>query len=133
MNTILNDIVTEALPLLLQGLSALVMLMLMRASSYAKARWGIEIEEGHRKALHSAAMSGIRAALARGLSGKPAMDAAVAHMLASTPDAIAALRPASGVLTSIAEAKLREVLEASPLFMLDARAGADTKAMSGGR
>ena len=35
----------------------------------ARARWGIEIEARHREALHSALMTGVRHALARGAAG----------------------------------------------------------------
>ena len=68
------------------------------------------------EALHSALMSGVRAALMRGLSGPEAVEAAIIHASGSVPDAIKALKPDAGVLTRIAEAKLRDAMNELPLF-----------------
>lgn len=104
----------ELLPTLLQVIGAILGILLMRAANTAKTRWGIEIEARHREALHSALMSGIRAALSRGVSGQDAIREAIRHAGNSVPDAISALKPGSGVLASIAEAKLREVQDLAP-------------------
>jgi hypothetical protein len=113
MNAILTELYSAFLPTLLQIIGAVLMAILIRATEVARARWGIEIEARHREALHSALMSGIRAALSRGSSPQEAIAAAVQHAAQSVPDAIMALQPDSGVLSSIAEAKLREVLDAA--------------------
>ena len=115
MNTLLNELYTAAMPLLLQALSALLMALLLWAGNTARERWGMEISARRREALHSALMSGILAALGRGLSGQDAVRAAIDHATKSTPDAIRKLKPAPGVLERIAEGKLREITEpASP-------------------
>ncbi|MGR3479376.1 hypothetical protein [Salipiger marinus] len=119
MNTILTEVYAAFLPTLLQAIAAVLMLLMIRASAYAKERWNIEIEAKHREAAHASLMSGIRAALSRNLRGQSAIDYALAHAQASTPDAIAALKPAEGVLANIAQAKMREVLDASPFFGVD--------------
>jgi phage-related protein len=98
------------LPTLLQIISAILGVLLIRISTVAKTRWGIEIEARHREALQTALMSGIQAALSRGESGPDAISSAVKHAAESVPDAITALKPASGVLASIAEGKLRDAL-----------------------
>jgi anti-sigma factor RsiW len=108
MNDVLTTLYTELLPILLQLIGALLGILLMRAAATAKARWGIEIEARHREALHSALMSGVTAALMKGLSGKEVVDAAIAHAARSVPDALAALAPSTEVLTSLASSKLRD-------------------------
>lgn len=110
MNSIVAGFVSAVLPSILEIAGIALMAWLARVSLYAKAKWGIEIEAKHREALHSAIMSGIRAALAKGLTGSEAVDAAVAHATASVPDAITALNPATQVLINIATAKLKEAL-----------------------
>ncbi|NEX47618.1 hypothetical protein [Pseudotabrizicola algicola] len=119
MNDFLLMLYWELLPMLLQLIGAVLGLFLIWAARTAKNRWGIEIEARHREALHSAIMSGIRASLSRGTVGEDAINEAILHAGSSVPDAIAALNPGAGVLVSIAEAKLREAIEASPVYRLD--------------
>ena len=104
--TIANQILVGLLPVL----STVLTWALASAARAAKQRWGIEIEARHREALHSALMSGIRAALGRGLKGKDAVDAAIGHAGRSVPDAIRRLGPSADVMKSLAEAKLREAI-----------------------
>lgn len=120
MNDILSQIYSAVLPPLLVLLSVVLGRILARAAAIAQERWGIEIEATHRDALHSALMSGIAAALSRGLTGSAAINAAVAYAAKSVPDALASLDPSSEVLTSLAEAKLRQALNlALPMLSLD--------------
>lgn len=104
----LSTLYTAILPTLLQAIGVILGLLLLRATTYASQRWGIEIEARHREALHSALMSGIRAALAKGLAGQAALDAALVYTSRSVPDALAALDPSVDVLQDLAEAKLRD-------------------------
>lgn len=99
------------LPVLVQIFGLILGGLLFSLSRLARQRWGIEIEAAHREALHLALMSGVRAALARGLNGPAAAASAVAYAGRSVPDALSALKPGEGVLASIAEAKL---VEAAP-------------------
>jgi len=96
------------LPLILTAVAAVLTQALTAAARVARERWGIEIEARHREALHSALMSGIRAALSRGASGTAAIYEAIDYTRNSVPDAMASLNPSSGVLRELAEAKLRE-------------------------
>jgi hypothetical protein len=101
---------TAILPTLLQVIASVLGLLLIWATGTMKARWGIEIEARHREALQSAIMSGIRAALTKGLSGAEAVNDALSYTERSVPDAIAALAPSPGVLVDLAQAKLREAI-----------------------
>ncbi len=109
MNT-LAELYSAVLPTLLQLIGSILGLLLIRAANLASSRWGIEIEARHREALHSAIMSGIQAALMRGVKGEAAVTAALQHARASVPDALRALRPDEAVLTAIAKAKLQQAL-----------------------
>lgn len=95
-----------AYPYLIDAIAIVLTLAITHMGNLLRVRWGIEIEAAHRDALHAALMSGIRTALAEGLQGDGAINAAVAHARVSVPDAIAALSPAAGVLRTIATAKL---------------------------
>ena len=116
MNSLLNELYAAAVPLLITAFGTILTIVLDRATKVARERWGIEIEATHRAALHSALMSGVRAALLRGLSGREAVEAAIIHASGSVPDAIIALKPDAGVLTRIAEAKLGDALNELPIL-----------------
>ena len=76
---LLSTVTTTAMTLLIliAAFGTVLTIVLDRATKVARERWGIEIEATHRSALHSALMSGIRAALLRGLSGADAVEAAI--------------------------------------------------------
>lgn len=121
MQSILTDIYTAILPTLLELIAAILGVVLLRVSAVAKEKWGIEIEARHREAFQTAVMSGIAAALAKGLQGSDAIDFAVKHVEASVPDALAALKPSAQVLTNIASAKLNAAAtSAVPSALIDA-------------
>lgn len=107
----ITQIYAALLPTLLQFTGLALAWIIARVATVAKDRWGIEIEAKHREALHSALMSGIRAALSKGLSGQEAVAAAIAYAQDSVPDAMERLGPSIQVLSSLAEAKLREATE----------------------
>ena len=121
MKTMLAEIVAALAPIVMLGVGAFLTLTLNRVTTIASSRWGIEIEARHREALHSALMSGVQAALRRGLTGSDATRAGLEYALRSTPDAVSALKPAEGVLRSIAESKLREALAGNVPAMASAR------------
>ena len=116
MQAILQALYAELLPVLLQLIAAALAMVLLRAAEAARHRWGIEIEARHREALHAALMTGISAALARGLKGTAAVDAATVYARQSVPDAIAALRPDAVLMRNLATAKLRQ---SSPFIGVD--------------
>ena len=116
MLAILQALYAELLPVLLQLIAAALAMVLLRAAEAARRRWGIEIEARHREALHAALMTGISAALARGLKGSAAVDAATVYARQSVPDAIAALRPDAVLMRNLATAKLQQ---SSPFIGVD--------------
>ena len=115
--TFLTELYATVLPLLLSAIAAWLARALITAAGEAKRRWGIEIEARHREALHSALMSGITAALNRGLAGQQAVDAAISYAARSVPDALAKLEPDAAVLAELTVAKLR--LAQPPLITLE--------------
>lgn len=121
MNMLFSEAIGLLLPTLLQIVSTVLGVVLIRAASVAKARWGIEIEARHREALQTAIMSGIRAALTRGLTGEAAVQAAISHASRSTADAIDHFKPLPDVLESIARAKLEEAVKSGPVISLSNR------------
>ena len=123
MQSLLNELYTAVVPILIAAFGTVLTIVMDRATKVARERWGIEIEATHRSALHSALMSGIRAALLRGLSGADAVEAAIIHASGSVPDAIKALKPDAGVLTRIAEAKLRDALNELRILQADTGTG----------
>ncbi len=92
---------------------AVLAVLLARVSLAAKNRLGLDIEKRHQDALHSALMSGVRAALQRGSVGEAIVAEAVRYAQSSVPDAIAKLAPAGGVLAELARAKIDEIARAS--------------------
>ncbi len=118
MNGLLTSLYTDLLPIILQVISAILGLLLLRLTTVARERWGIEIEARHREALQSALMSGASAALSRRLSWDETMKAVLDYVRRSVPDALAALAPKPGVLEDLAAARLRESRMYEP--MLDA-------------
>lgn len=108
----------ELLPTLLQVIAAILGVLLMRAANTARVRWGIEIEARHREALQSALMTGVTAALSRGLRGPEAITAAIEHAVrVGAPDAIEAFGLDIKDLTRIAESKLQQ--HWPPLITID--------------
>lgn len=109
MNTILQSIYAEILPVILQVVGIALAAWIARVAAIAKARWGIEIEARHREALHSALMTGAAAVLKRQLTWDGAKAAVKAYVRRSVPDALAALKPDPQVLDDLIESKLREI------------------------
>ena len=97
---------------LLTLFGAVLTFILNRAAGAFQAATGIRIEEKHQRALHSAMMSGAKAALRYG----PEHGADVLKRLTldyaqrSVPDAIRALVPGDGVLDDLAERYVREAM-----------------------
>jgi len=103
------SILLQALtPVILEVTATVATVAITAASGYAMRKWGIEIQEKHRNALHSALMSGIEAALGRGYTGNAAVAEAIEYARRSVPDALGNLKPAADVLTDLAKAKLEQ-------------------------
>ena len=103
----MDAFLTALTPHLIELIAAIATIILGWLAAQARARWGIEIEARHREALHSALMTGVRHALARGLQGREAVsEAAVNYVRTSVPDALRALKPEPQQLVDMAEAQL---------------------------
>ena len=111
MNSFWAEISAAVLPALVTLFGTVLTIILNQAAKVARERWGVEIEARHREALQSAVMSGLQAALLKGLAGRAAVDAALDHVAVSVPDALVKLAPSRDVLVSIAEAKLRQIAQ----------------------
>ncbi|GGW23921.1 hypothetical protein GCM10011452_09090 [Gemmobacter lanyuensis] len=105
----LNTVIAAIAPQLLTAIGALLTVLIGWAADTARRRWGIQIEQAHREALHSAIMTGIKLALQRGMSGPQAAELAVGYARASVPDAIAALGARDDVLANLARAKMGDM------------------------
>lgn len=103
------SILLQALtPVILEVTATVATVAITAASGYAMRKWGIEIQAKHRDALHSALMTGVNAALGRGLTGNAAVAAAIDYARQSVPDAIGNLKPPVQVITDLANSKLEE-------------------------
>ena len=104
----MDAFITALTPHLLELLAAILTLIIGWLAAQARARWGVEIEARHREALHSALMTGVRHALARGVHDQAAVaEVEVNYVRTSVPDALRALRPGPQQLVDVANAKLQ--------------------------
>jgi hypothetical protein len=101
------------MPYLIEIVGTIVAVVIGAAANAARVKFGIEIEARHREAMHSAIMTGARAALLDGKTPKDAVQAAIAHTFRSTPDAVARLRPSDDVLSRLAEAAVAQAFSRS--------------------
>ena len=111
MDTITAAIIAQVI---LPIVATIVTAIIGWAAAQARARWGIEIEARQREALHSALMTGAQLALSR--LGPQASQAAltaeaVKYAQGSVPGAISGLRPAAGVLSDLALAKIATLIK----------------------
>ncbi|TDK54215.1 hypothetical protein [Antarcticimicrobium luteum] len=107
----LNDLLIQLQPALISTLSLVLSILIGIAAREAKQRFGLDIEARHREALHSALMSGARAAIEDGPgAGRDVLvERAVAHARASVPDAIVRLGASDAVLQRLAAGKFNLV------------------------
>lgn len=107
MSEFLSQIYAAVLPPMLALFGIILGRIIARAAAVAQDRWGIEIEARHREALQSALMTGITAALGRGLRGSDAIGAAIDHAVEKgAPDAVDFFDLSVDDLRRIAESKL---------------------------
>lgn len=106
-----TDILQQLQPALISGLSLILTVLIGGAAQVTKQRFGLEIEARHREALHSALMSGVRAAIedGPGAAKDVLVEKAVTYARDSVPDAITRLRPSEAVLRRLVFAKLKEI------------------------
>ena len=112
----MTDTITAAIiaQVILPIVATIVTAIIGWAAAQARARWGIEIEARQREALHSALMTGAQLALSRlgPQASQTALTAeAVKYAQGSVPGAISGLRPAAGVLSDLALAKIATLIK----------------------
>jgi hypothetical protein len=108
----MQTILSALAPHLLELIGLLITGLLAWLVREAKLRWGIEIEEKHQRALHTALMTGARAALMRdgSLTREQVVKEAIQYAKGSVPDAMAALKPKADVLVDLATARAKDAL-----------------------
>ena len=108
----MEDLLTTLTPFLLDLLAVVLTAALVLVTRQITVWTGVQIEAKHRDALHEAIMSGVESAIAHGVeTGAGTFKAHVlAHVRASVPDAMKALKPLPDVLERIIERKAMEAL-----------------------
>lgn len=119
----LTDLITnEALQAaILTALGVVLTFILNRATGAFQAATGIQIEEKHMRALHSAILTGVQSGISDGVgAGVGTVKAsAIAYAKRSVPDAIRALVPGDTVLDRIAERYVMEQMQRLSSKMID--------------
>lgn len=111
------DLINEITPALLTLLAALLTFTINRVAVWVQQRMHIEIEAKHREALHSAIMSGIRAAILarpgdRSTDARAAIvEQAIEHARISVPDALNHLKPTPAILKNLGDRFFSEAIE----------------------
>lgn len=106
----LQEILEAVAPHLIELFMALVSLATGYALVLIKRYTGIQIEEKHRLALHSAIRTGVLAMASNGLQGQALVDAVKDYVRASVPDALAYFVPGDGVLSTLIKSKIKDIL-----------------------
>jgi ABC-type uncharacterized transport system substrate-binding protein len=99
----------EIQPALITLFGAIVTAAIIYLTNLVRQKTGIDIEKKYQDDLHSAIMSGVKAALEKwgpNVTVERAVEASVLHAENSVPDAMKALNPSPEVLARIAAAKL---------------------------
>lgn len=111
MKELLLDFASAVAPIALDLLSGLVLALIGWAAATINRKTGIEIEEKHRLALHSAVMSGLKAAFAQGITSRAALVTfASEYVAASVPDAVKKLKTSGDVLPDLIESKIMDAI-----------------------
>ncbi len=113
----LAPVMPDLFTALLSVLGLILTWIIGAVASKVKEWVGVQIDEKHLRTLHSAILTGVRRAIEAKLPQASVTGAAVMYATQSAPDAIKALKASGGVLQSLAQAKLQEVIGT----MIDAR------------
>lgn len=105
----MQDILDAATPHLIEIAGLILTALIGWAATQASRKWGLDIEQRHRDALHTALLTGARLALSKQLTAATAIDLILSHVKQSVPDALGKLAPPRDVLENLARAKLEQV------------------------
>lgn len=111
----MNAFLTAAQPYALEIVSLALSPVIFWASVQIARRTGLDIQQRHRDALHSALMTGARLALAKQLTAAAAIELILGYVRQSVPDAVNKLNPPKSVLENLAKSKI-EAVKAEPAF-----------------
>ena len=111
----MEDFMNEAMPLLVQVASAVILGLIGWAANTARRKWGIDIEAKYQADLHTALTTAARLALSKQLTGAAAMDLILDYAKRSVPDALSKLNPPQAVIENLAKSKI-EAVKADPAF-----------------
>lgn len=91
-------------PHILEALSLIITVMISLAARQFHKWTGIQIEEKHQRALHSAFQTGAKAAISGGAKAgmSATADEVIAYVRQSVPDALSALRPSPDAMRKLA-------------------------------
>lgn len=106
----MDQIISQSMPYMMEMLGIILSSVIAWTASKARQKWGLDMQDRHRQALHSALMTGARLAADGGLTKHAAIQIIVDHVRASVPDALAELRPDAQTLGNLARAKLAEAM-----------------------
>ena len=108
----LQTILSALAPHLLEVFGLIFTVLIGLAVKRLRDWTGIEIEEKHQRALHSALMTGARAALMRDarLTREQVVQEAIDYARGAVPDAMAALKPRADILIDLATARAKDAL-----------------------
>ncbi len=111
----MENFIISAQPYALEVVGLALTAVIGFAANKARQKWGLDIEEKHRLALHQALMTAARLALAKQLTVATAVEMMLGYAKQSVPDALRKLNPPQAVIESLAKAKLEQV-KAEPAF-----------------
>lgn len=108
----LNTVLAQLQPVIIEAVSVIVGAAILWLANMVRQKTGLEIEARHRAAMHSAIMSGVRAALKDGVpAGRDVLiDRVVAYVRESVPDALRRLGPKEFVLRQLVEGYINDAL-----------------------
>lgn len=98
-------------PAILEVTGTVASVAITAACGFAMRKWGIEVEAKHREALHSALMTGARAAIGQGILGKEAAVYGIEYAKKSVPDALRKTSPTGQVLADLAMSKVEMAMK----------------------
>lgn len=106
-----DSIINALMPHLPEILNSLVIPFIIWAAIQIGRKFGVDIQEKHKRTLHSALTTGANLALERKLTGAAAVGVILDHVLngKGAPDAVANFKLDKDELARMAEAKLHEV------------------------
>lgn len=107
----LEQILQALAPVMSTAADHLVELILVSIAAMIKKYVGVQIDEKHMRALHSAALTGVKVAIETGLTGDRVRDAALKYVRTSVPDAVKRLVGGKDTLLGqIVESKMSDAL-----------------------